>query len=47
MFSWLRSRVSRRWQQRPGRVQQDAFFTNPALVEDDYWRMQPEPTGRW
>ena len=37
MFAWLRSRVGRWWrQQRLARIQQDAFFTDPAMVEDDY-----------
>lgn len=48
MFSWLRSRVGR-WWRRPGaiRIQPDAFFIDPAVVEDDYGRMKPEPSGRW
>ncbi|HTT50707.1 MAG TPA: hypothetical protein VMH35_04845 [Streptosporangiaceae bacterium] len=48
MFSWLRSRVSRRWRgQRPARIQPDPFFTDPSAVEDDYGRMKPETAGRW
>lgn len=48
MFSWLRSRVGWRWRKRrPARIQPDAFFTDPAVVEDDYGRMKPEPAGRW
>ena len=48
MISWLSSMVSRCWRgRRLTRIQPDGFFTNPANVEDDYWRMQPEPTGRW
>ena len=48
MFSWLRSRVGR-WWPRPqtARTGPDAFFTDPARVEDDYGRMKPEPSGRW
>lgn len=48
MFSWLRSRAGWwRRKRRPARIQQDAFFTDPAAVEDDYGRMKPEPAGRW
>ena len=47
MFSWLRSRVGRWRRQRPAGIQPDAFFTDPAVVEDDYGRMKPEPAGRW
>jgi len=48
MFSWLRSRVGR-WAKRPraARIQRDAFFIDPAVVEDDYGRMKPEAAGRW
>lgn len=48
MFSWLRSRIGR-WGQRsqPARIQPDAFFIDPAVVEDDYGRMKQEPAGRW
>jgi hypothetical protein len=48
MFSWLRSRVGR-WSGRPraARIQPDAFFTDPAMVEDDYGRMKREAAGRW
>ncbi len=48
MFPRLRSRGTRRWRwQRPARIQPDAFFTDPAVVEDDYGRMKPEPGSRW
>jgi hypothetical protein len=46
MFSWLRSRVSRWSRSRPARTAPDAFFIDPAVVEDDYGRMKPEPAGR-
>jgi hypothetical protein len=47
MFSWLRSRVGR-WSRRPrtARTAPDAFFIDPAVVEDDYGRMKREPAGR-
>jgi hypothetical protein len=48
MFSWLSSMVGRLWRcQRLARIQPDPFFTDPAVVEDDYSRMKPEPAGRW
>jgi hypothetical protein len=49
MFSWLCSRVGQWWRRQPreARIQPDAFFTDPAVVEDDYGRMQQEPAGRW
>jgi hypothetical protein len=48
MFSWLRSRAGWRWRsRRPAGIQQDAFFTDPVVVEDDYGRMKPEPACRW
>ena len=46
MFSWLCSRAVR-WWRRPARIAPDAFFTDPAVVEDDYGRMKREPAGRW
>jgi hypothetical protein len=47
MFSWLRSKVGRWSRPRPARTAPDAFFIDPAVVEDDYGRMKPEPAGRW
>lgn len=48
MFSWLCSRLGQWWRQQwPARTAPDAFFTDPAVVEDDYGRMKPEPAGRW
>jgi hypothetical protein len=47
MFSWLRSKVGRWRRPGPARIQPDAFFIDPAMVEDDYGRMKPEPAGRW
>jgi hypothetical protein len=47
MIAWLSSMASRLWQgQRLARIQPDPYFTDPAMVEDDYWRMRPEPAGR-
>ena len=48
MFSRLSSMVGRLWRwQRLARIQHDPSGTDPAVVEDDYWRMKREPAGRW
>jgi hypothetical protein len=48
VFSWLSSMVGRLWRwQRLARIQPDRTFSDPAIVEDDYWRLRPESARRW
>ena len=41
MRSSSRRRFARPPRRKPPRIRYDQFFADPAVVEDDYWRMKP------